>query len=60
MNGYCDKCGRLIINDACVYELENGKIVGMLCLDCDEEGLKNGNEQPETIDQTEPDPEEGG
>ena len=44
MNGYCDKCGKLIINDACVYDLVNGKIVGMLCLDCDEERerLKDG------------------
>ena len=51
MNGCCDKCGKLIINDTCVYDLVNGKIVGMLCLDCDEERerLKDGDERSEAV-----------
>ena len=54
MNGCCDKCGKLIINDACVYDLKNGKIVGMLCLDCDEERerLKDGDKHSTTNKKT--------
>ena len=37
MNGYCDSCGKLIMNDASVVFLKNGKIVTTLCLECDEE-----------------------
>lgn len=49
MNGYCDKCGKLIINDACVYDLVNGKIVGMLCLDCDEERERSKSEDQDRV-----------
>lgn len=45
MNGYCDSCGKLIMNDASVAYLKNGKVVTVLCLECDEkmEGMEDGN-----------------
>lgn len=40
VNGYCDICGKLIMNDASVAYLKNGKVVTVLCLECDEEQEK--------------------
>lgn len=44
MNGYCDRCGKLIMNDASVIYLKNGKIVTTLCLECDEEDKESKDE----------------
>lgn len=51
MNGYCDSCGKLIMNDASVTYLKNGKVVTTLCLECDEkmEGMEDGDERSAAV-----------
>ena len=51
MNGYCDSCGKLIMNDASVAYLKNGKVVTVLCLECDEkmEGMEDGDERSAAV-----------
>lgn len=36
MNGWCNECGRPLINDAGAVIYKDGRPVGMLCLDCAE------------------------